>query len=208
MSENCLALVLAAGSSSRFGSSDKRLGLFLQQPLIYHCLCQLHESQLPIAVALVEGDTIAAQLRSDFPDILVLELPANKVTQGMGSTIAAAISLLQRQGHLLSQQPLMICLADMPLIKASTFRQVADAIRLSLCDAVVPKQPQQNRWGHPIAIKGEFIRRFAMLSGDRGGKSCLQQSLTGLEFLTVDDAGIYCDVDTPAALAALNDKFR
>ena len=180
MNEDCLALVLAAGSSSRFGSSDKRLGLFLQQPLIYHCLCQLQQSQLPIAVALGEGDTIAAQLRSDFPDILVLELPANEVKQGMGSTIAAAIGMLQQQGDLLSQQPLMICLADMPLIQASTFRQIADAIRLSPYAAVVPKQYQQNRWGHPIAIKGEFIRQFSMLSGERGGKPCLQQLPTRL----------------------------
>lgn len=194
-----ICLVLAAGSSSRFGKADKRFAkLTPDKTLLAQTLENIQASGLAYQCVVQASDVQHPLLSSIKQHCLI----AKDAELGMGHSLASAINLLKCE-----YTAFLICLGDMPYIKPQTYQAVAEALQATSQLGVIPHLPHSaavlNNAGHPIGIQGELIQDFCMLAGDKGGKHLLKAKDNFLSFLTVDDMGIHQDIDTPEQLQPL-----
>lgn len=189
MIQRAQALMLAAGSSQRFGS-DKRLHKLANgTPMLVQSLRNL-QSVIQSVVLVVRPDE--AQF---FAEFLVCEAPleiieAAQAHTGMGASLACGIRHIDGDA-------VLIALADMPLIQPATIAQVLAA--LDQHPIVVPEY--RGRPGHPVGFQRPFFAELAELNAEEGGKKILQRASDNVKRLPVRDAGVIKDIDTPCALA-------
>ena len=113
---------------------------------------------------------------------------------GMGNSLAAGAALVDNCSAVL------VCLGDMPLVKTATIEALLTAFNV-LSPTAVCLPIQAGRTGHPVLFGAAHLPALRNLSGDTGARSLL----AGLDIckVSVDDPGIFLDIDTPADLAAL-----
>lgn len=191
-----VGVLLAAGKGSRFDPGAGRLKLLAPLPdAPGRCCAALSSASLRAAcdalIAVVAADEHAQQraLRAQL-SAAGCELAFNtEVARGVGHSIALGVRAA------LSQWPgalgCLIALADMPWIKADTMRRVAQALRQGQL-TVAPHMGQQQ--GHPVGFSAALFASLMRLDGDAGARSLLAQHPPHL--IAVEDAGIFCDVDT------------
>ncbi len=177
-------LLLAAGSSKRF-VSDKRLSLFQEgRTLLDFTLKNITLSSLPLLVCLRERDTA---LEEKLSAAQIHCVKCHTASQGMGASLAEGI------GKLPGWDGVLIALADMPWIKASTYNAVAAQTQPnSIC---IPTYQQQR--GHPVGFGREFFSQLGGLTGDRGARTVVQDNAAAVMEVSVQDSGILRDVDRP-----------
>lgn len=110
---------------------------------------------------------------------------------GMGDSIAAAVRATRDAGGWL------VLPGDLPLVRAGTLRQVAQALMRSEAQVVVPVCRGER--GHPVGLARTCGDALARLSGAKGAASVV--AAHQVQELKVDDDGILVDVDTVQALA-------
>lgn len=181
-------LLLAAGTSQRFGSDKRFARLDDGGGLLQASVGAIQRSGLPLRVALRPGDTAAAAVLAAL-HATALQCP--NAARGMGSTIADALPLLP------PWEGLLIALADMPAIRPSTFIAVAAALE----SAQLVSPVYRGRPGHPVGFSRGLFARLATLSGDQGARQLLREPELSRQLLPVDDPGIHRDIDQPADLA-------
>jgi molybdenum cofactor cytidylyltransferase len=177
-------LLLAAGSSRRFGD-DKRLTPMPDgRTLLDATLHILMTTGLPLLVCLGPGDlTLSTQLQTrDIPSRL-----CPRAGEGMGSTLADGVAALP------TWDTVLIALADMPWIRHQTFLAVAAATGPGqIC---IPTH--LGRRGHPVGFSSHFYPDLARLTGDIGARKVILGNTDKIRELDVDDPGIHRDVDYP-----------
>ena len=181
--ESGAAIVLAAGSSERFGA-DKRLVDINGQPMIVTAL-QPYLAQLQsVYVILRPNDPVLAVLPTE---ICVIEAPDAHL--GMGHSLAAAAEQLPDLDWIL------VGLADMPWISAKTIAQIVRRIN-NLENAIV-RPSYGGRSGHPVAFTSNYLDELKTLTGDVGARDVVNRNRNRLIDLEVPDKAILRDVDTP-----------
>ena len=103
---------------------------------------------------------------------------------GMGDSIAAAVAATSQSAGWL------ILPGDLPLVRADTLRQVAQA----LAEGQIVTPVYQGQRGHPVGFPAACGVALRALSGDRGAASVLKAF--AVQALEVDDIGCVTDVDT------------
>jgi molybdenum cofactor cytidylyltransferase len=89
----------------------------------------------------------------------------------------------------------MVALADMPHVAPATLRLLSDALAAG---ATIAAPVMQGRRGNPVGFGRIHLDALLALRGDQGARRLLQ-SFPVTE-VTVDDPGIFRDIDTPADL--------
>ncbi len=192
------AIVLAAGSSSRFGADKLRhpyphKGITL--PLSAHSLLPwlqvfdrvtvvVRAEALPLRMAIEAalGRQQAAQLRWAI---------CSDAAEGMGASLCCGVQANQAASGWL------IGLADMPEVPAQAIMQVRAALA-SGASIVAPVHG--GRRGHPVGFDAVWLNALLSLQGDEGARSVLQAHASAITLLPLADAGIYHDVDRRADL--------
>ncbi|WDY59600.1 nucleotidyltransferase family protein [Pseudomonas sp. PSKL.D1] len=183
-----VALVLAAGSSVRFGADKRRALLADGRSLLVHSVeraCAVFED---VRVVLRDGERGEA-----------LGLPANcrivaspDSALGMGHSLAAGAASLVDSDAVAAA----ILLGDMPWLAPETLVQLvcaADATRI-----VLPFHDGQQ--GHPVLFGRDFWAALSSLKGDEGARSVVKAHPASCIRLEMQDAGILQDVDRPEAM--------
>ena len=139
-----MALVLAAGSSTRFGSDKRRATLADGRSLLAHSVERARAVFDEVRVVLREGER-----GEDFG------LPAGcrvigspDAASGMGHSLAVGARSL----HDSQAQAVAILLGDMPCIDPATLRRLAEAANASRI--VLPRHAGQQ--GHPVIFGRDF----------------------------------------------------
>lgn len=180
-------IVLAAGSSTRFGG-DKRLARFGSGTLLEHTLGNIAPIFHKRILVLRTGDeALGKRFAADWQIVLAAE-----AAKGMGHSLAAAMALTGEWGAA------VVALADMPFVLSSTYEAVR--VRLTTDNLVVPFYRDQR--GNPVGIGKRYFQELAHLQGDQGARQLLQKHAAAVVRVDVEDPGIVRDVDTPAALQA------
>ncbi|KIY40369.1 molybdopterin-guanine dinucleotide biosynthesis protein MobA [Pseudomonas sp. 10-1B] len=183
-----VALVLAAGSGSRFGSDKRRATLADGRSLLAHSVERAQAVFEEVRVVLREGER-----KEDFGlpgDCRVIFSP--EAASGMGHSLAAgARSLLDSQAPAVA-----ILLGDMPWIEPATLRRLAEAA--SAASIVLPRHAGQQ--GHPVIFGRDFWPALWQLSGDEGARAVVRAHWDCCVVVEVDDAGVLLDIDTPHGL--------
>jgi molybdenum cofactor cytidylyltransferase len=183
-----VALVLAAGQGSRFGSDKRRACLADGRSLLQHSVARALAVFDEVRVVLRPGET-AAQL--GLPDSCRVVV-GTQAMLGMGHSLAAGAASLADS----PAQAVAIVLGDMPWIQPSTLREL---VALANPGAIVLAR-HQGRNGHPVLFGRELWPALARLAGDEGARSVLQRYPERVRVLQTEDAGVLQDVDTPGAL--------
>jgi molybdenum cofactor cytidylyltransferase len=185
-----LALVLAAGQGRRFGSDKRRALLADGTPLLVATLLQA-QRQFARVFVLLRG-TDDAQALGVPPGVEVLRCADADAEQGMGHSLAAGVSALQAH----PSSAIAVLLGDMPWLSAGTLALLLE--HAGPQRIVFPVY--QGQRGHPVLFGRQFYPQLQQLRGDSGAKALLLNQPQACVAVPVDDPGVLCDVDSPAAL--------
>mgnify|MGYP003324033923 FL=1 len=180
------ALVLAAGSSKRFGSRKLIAKLPGGETVLRRTLSRI-KLALPNVTVISSAELYSSISLSDSQSEIEVFADSH---EGMGASLSHGIKLSQKSNACL------VCLADMPFIQTSTYRAIAS--KLTKNNIVVPVY--KGKQGNPVGFGERFFRELASLSGDKGGRTLIDKYSDSTSYISVDDPTILYDIDTPEDL--------
>jgi molybdenum cofactor cytidylyltransferase len=186
------AIVLAAGFSSRFGSS-KLLAELSSGKTVFQQTVERVAEAFPERFVITRPKMVAAlQELAEGTSILSFE----HADQGMGATLAFAA---QQIGD---WDGCVVCLGDMPFIETATYRRIAELVTTG--SIVTPTF--DSKMGNPVAFGKNLYTDLEALTGDSGGRKLTSMYPPAVRELQGSDPGILHDIDTPEELAFYNDS--
>jgi molybdenum cofactor cytidylyltransferase len=190
-------LMLAAGSSRRFGADKRRRLLQGRETLLQKSLASYRQNGLQVVLCLSdrpEDDDLARELAA--ADVECLR--CRRAAAGMGATLAEGVR------YCAAEPGILVALADMPLIAPGTIGLLAG--QLARDQIVYPVF--RGRRGHPVLFGARFLPELCLLDGDRGASAVIAAHASHCREVAVDDPGVLLDADTPAALADIRRRLQ
>lgn len=194
MSAGIVGVLLAAGSSSRFGA-DKLLHLLDDGTAVAQRSARALHTALPTSVAVVQD--VRSELASRLRDEGLRTVACPSAAAGMGASLAAGVAAEPGAAGW------VIALADMPFVAPQSIAAVADALRQG---AAIAAPQHCGRRGHPVGFARRFRDDLLALSGDSGARGLLAAYAEQLVALACDDPGVLLDIDAPADLDAAKQR--
>ena len=186
------AIVLAAGFSSRFGSS-KLLAELSNGKSVFQQTVERIAEVFPDRLVITRPE-MTATLQELAPGTAFLSF--EHAEQGMGATLAYAAQ------HIGDWDGCIVCLGDMPFIGVSSYRLIAEQVTT---DSIITPTID-SRMGNPVAFGSNFFTDLETLSGDNGGRKLTSMYPHAVRELRVSDPGILQDIDTQEELALYQDS--
>ena len=187
------AVVLAAGTSSRFGST-KQLAVLHGETLVKrvaNVACEVCEPRTVLVVG-HDGTAVADAVKCIAQFLVVNEHNED----GIGSSIAVAVKAIAH-----AADAILLLLADQPLVTAAHLELLIETWGGG--DSIVATSFADTQ-GPPVLFPRAAFDALAGLSGDAGAKSVLNSRKFNVKAVAFDDAAI--DIDTPEDLASLRDR--
>lgn len=193
------ALVLAAGSSRRFGADNKLLASRDARPLLGHVLQTVQNSQVDRALVVTGHDAESVGLVCD--DVSQgADKPFAQVhnplhASGMASSLICGIAELAEAGV----DAVIVCLGDMPAVTPQVLNQLVAAFREQPGKALYIPTFEGQR-GNPVLIAASLFDSVLMLEGDTGARVLARQFPDSVVEVPCESAGVLMDIDVPADL--------
>jgi molybdenum cofactor cytidylyltransferase len=184
-----VALLLAAGSASRFGSDKLLYRLTHGVPIAVQSARHLKKEIERVVAVLRPG---CPELRELLEKEGVQTVVCERADEGMGASLACAARACDKADAYL------VALADMPFVRPSSIEAVRDALAGG---AALAAPYFRARRGHPVGISSRFLPEMKELSGDEGAKGLLAAHEADLVKIPVGDPGVIRDIDRPEDLA-------
>ena len=186
-------VILAAGASTRMGTSKQLLEIEGRPLLLRTVDAALRSAVWPVVVVL--GDRIEAirPVLARLP-VLVTENPA--WTEGMASSIRAGVTTLQQFSRQIDAA--LIALCDQPAFSADTIDRLITAQRTTGRSIVAARYA--GRHGAPAIFRREHFPTLTHLTGEEGARALLNGAAA--EVAVVDLPELALDLDTPADVEA------
>ena len=187
---NVVAILLAAGSATRFGSDKLLHRLPHDVPIAVQSARHLKAVFAGKILAVVRPDSaqLGEFLEKEDCRIVVCE----KAAEGMGESLACAVRAAG------PADAYLVALADMPFIRPSSVAAVREALERG---APIAAPYFRARRGHPVGIAARFRGELEGLRGDAGAKQLLAQHTSEIVKVPVGDPAVLRDIDTPGDLA-------
>ncbi len=184
-------VVLAAGTSSRYGSANKLLQPLAGDPLVTHAVSTLLAAPLDGVTVVVGHD--ATRVRS--------VLPTEAVDVRMNESFATGQSTSVREGTRSAREAnadaVIFALGDMPAIDPATISKLIRAYERG--DGSVLAAGCNGGRGNPVLFGTTHFAALESSSGDVGGRHILQTA-TDAAIVETGDSGVLRDIDRPADL--------
>jgi molybdenum cofactor cytidylyltransferase len=189
------AIVLAAGRSSRMGSSNKLLEDVAGRPMIRATVETALASRARTVIVVTGHDEDRVRAALDGLEVRLVRNP--EYQRGIGTSISAGLSSLPA-----SQDGALVLLGDMPLVRSSDLDR--------LIAAYAPKESRsicvptfQGKRGNPVLWGSLFFPLLRRLGEDFGGKQVMADNGEAIVEVEMGHAGVLMDADTPDALSVL-----
>lgn len=192
------AIVLAAGSGSRFGGG-KLLAPFGGGVLLDGALAAAFAApaRTVTVVTGAEADAVAAAARAfaewigQSARLSVVHAPQH--AEGMGASLRTGVASLTSDA-----QGVFVFLGDMPRTPVSILPALAAAVSRG-ASAAAPVYA--GRRGNPVLLGATLFPDVLTLQGDAGARTILQGLGDRLALIDAPDDGVLFDVDRPGDLA-------
>jgi len=193
MAAKIRGILLAAGSSKRFGSNKLLQALPAGAPeagtpiglaAAKHLLDALPES---IAVVRPRAQKLGKLLRDAGCNTVVCK----NAGEGMGTSLAAGVRAASEADGW------VVALADMPFLRPETIRVIAKALSEG---AAIAAPSYRGQRGHPVGFARRFLEELSSLHGDSGARTLLDQHPDWVTAHEVEDPGVLRDIDKPSDL--------
>jgi molybdenum cofactor cytidylyltransferase len=182
------AVVLAAGSGSRFGGG-KLLAAWSAGVLLEGALTAAFAAPVRSVTVVVGADAdavAAAALRFDARALIV---HAADHAEGMGASLRTGIASLPADAD-----GVFVFLGDMPRAPHAVLRPMAEAVSRG---AAAAAPVFQGRRGNPVLLGRALFPQLLALTGDAGARGVLQELGDRLALVESPDDGVLFDVDAP-----------
>ena len=192
-------VLLAAGTSDRFGDRNKLLATHDGDPLVRRAARTLLDAGLDPVVAVVghEADRVVDALAG--LDVAVVTNDA--YAAGQATSLRSGIGALRDRDERVDAA--VIALGDMPFVEPETVETLVAAYEAGVGDALAAAHGGVR--GNPVLFDRRFFGALADVSGDVGGREIL---LTSEESacVAVSDPGVRRDIDEPGDLESSGDE--
>ncbi|MFC4541427.1 NTP transferase domain-containing protein [Halosolutus amylolyticus] len=186
-------IVLAAGTSSRYGPANKLLDPLDGDPLVRHAVATLVDSRLD-AVAVVLGhdaDRVRAALEAYDDEVRFLRNEDYEC--GQSTSVRAGVARARETGA----DAVLFALGDMPSVSPATIDTLVAAYDRGY-GSVLAAGYDGSR-GNPVLFGSRHFDALASVSGDVGGRDVLRRA-SDAAVVETGDPGVLRDVDRPADL--------
>jgi len=175
------AILLAAGSSTRFGSN--KLLHKIEGVEVAVLSARNLAAALPDTLAVIRSNAqLESVLRAAGCHVVVCE----NADEGMGVSLACAVrASAEASGWI-------VALADMPFIQPSTITAIADPVTRG---AAVAAPVYRGQRGHPVCFSRSLRDELLSLKGDEGARRIFQRHGRPQNLVEVDDPGVLRDID-------------
>ncbi|WP_255169621.1 nucleotidyltransferase family protein [Natrononativus amylolyticus] len=185
------AVVLAGGTSSRFGAENKLLAEVDGDPLVRRAVRSVLAASVDSVVVALDYDADA--VRSALADLPVTtaenDREATEQSASLGTGVAAA-----RSG---APDALVVALGDMPFVSPETIDALAAAHAAGVGDALAAAH--RGLRGNPVLFDRRYFDALESLEGDHGARRLLLEGDSSA-LVAVPDPGVLSDVDHPTDL--------
>ena len=180
------AVVLAAGSGSRFGGG-KLLASWGAGVLLEAALAAAFAAPVRSVTVVIGADAeaVAAAARSFDPRVLVVH--ASDHAEGMGASLRTGIASLPPDAA-----GAFVFLGDMPRVPTVVLRRMAEAVAGG---AAAAAPVFEGRRGNPVLLSRALFPDLLALTGDAGARGVLQGLGERLALVESPDDGVLFDVD-------------
>ncbi|WP_321169002.1 nucleotidyltransferase family protein [Halorubrum sp. CBA1125] len=192
-----VGVVLAAGTSSRFGDRNKLLVTWRGEPLVRHAVRTLCESDVDSVVVVTghEHERVTAAVA----DLDVTVVHNEGYEAGQATTVRRGVAAARdRNGA-----AVLVALGDMPFVSVESVDRLVAAYRAGIGDALAASC--EGVRGNPVLFDDRHFDALADVAGDTGGREIL---LTGDRSVLVEtgDDGVLADVDRGEDLNELRER--
>jgi molybdenum cofactor cytidylyltransferase len=196
MTSNVFAIVLAAGSASRFGST-KQLAEFEGLSLVARAVKTANEAVANRTVVVVGHDAgaVATELQSTEGFMIVNDRHA----EGLGTSLSRAVAAVR---HVASA--IVVLLADQPRIDSQHLQELISAWNGDEHQIVATAFSATQ--GPPVLFPAACFDDLQGLKGDAGGKHLFGDARFQMTTVAFEPAAL--DIDTPADLTQISRNAR
>lgn len=185
------ALVLAAGSGTRFGGG-KLLAAWGPGVLLQGALAAAFAAPARSVTVVIGADApaVAEAARQFDPRALIVH--AADHAEGMAASLRAGVASLPDDSD-----GVFVFLGDMPRVPTAVLQAMANAL---LAGALAAAPVYQGRRGNPVLLDRILFPQLLALTGDAGARGVLQGLGERLALVESPDDGVLYDVDEPGDL--------
>ena len=194
-----IALILAAGSSTRMGAKNKLLANVIGKPMITHVVDAIRQSMVNSVVV------VTGYEREKIENVL----SQHNISFVHNENFKAGLSESLKVG--LKEIPddvdgVLICLGDMPLLTSTIIDKLIRAFDpiegRSIC---VPINGRKR--GNPVLWDKSYLAEMTEIVGDVGAKKLLEKYSDHVFEVSFEEDNVLIDVDTPDLLKSLNERL-
>jgi molybdenum cofactor cytidylyltransferase len=187
------AIVLAAGSATRFGGG-KLIAAFAGRPLLHGALAAAKAAPVTsiVVVTGADAEAVAACARAFDPAVRLVH--AADHAEGMAASLRAGVDALPDD-----VQAAFVFLGDMPRVPHAVLAPLAQAVAQG---ATAAAPTFAGRRGNPVVLSRALFADVQALTGDMGARPVLQRLGDRLALVEAADDGVLFDVDAPGDLPA------
>jgi len=183
-------VLLAAGTSSRFGGANKLLEVVDGEPIVRHAAATLIEAGCAPIIVVVGHDH--QQVRDALTDLDVTVVENPHYADGQSTSVRAGVEALPDD-----VEAAVFALGDMPWVRASSVESLMAAYRNGVGTALAAAHEGER--GNPVLWTARHFDALAAQRGDTGGRDLLF-SIDDAALVETGDPGVRRDVDRPADL--------
>lgn len=187
-------VLLAAGTSSRFGSQNKLLASLDGTPIVRLAAQHLIESQTSTDHVIVGYE--APRVKTALSDLSITIHENSAYSDGQAASVRTAMNMIDTS----PSDGVLFALGDMPRVKPSSINALIKTF--STGDWTVLAAAMNGTRGNPVLFDAMHFSDLETVNGDTGARNILL-SAPDAALVETGDPGVTCDIDTQADLAAL-----
>tara|TARA_E500000178_G_scaffold50996_1_gene46557 strand:+ start:97 stop:696 length:600 start_codon:yes stop_codon:yes gene_type:complete len=182
------SIILAAGMSKRMIIGNKLLLEYKDKSILENTIINLTSSNVSEIVVVLGHDFSSTSKILKSTTFKIIN--NTNYLKGMSTSIVAGVKLIN-----LSSKGVMVCLADMPLIKVSTYNKLINKFNKAndTKKIIIPTYKKQE--GNPILFGKYYFNFLLKLKGDKGARDLIKDKKDSVILVDVDDEGIVKDID-------------
>ena len=189
------AIVLAAGSSRRFGGDKRKATLPNNKMVIQQSVETALRCFNAVTLVLRYGDnefSAELSLLINNPNLSIFQAPDSAL--GMGHSLGSAIQEVN------NGEGVFVFLADMPYLQQGTIHHLKETFTTNQTNNPIIAPTYEGQLGHPVGFAACYFDELAALTRDKGAKPVMNANAAKVIEVPVDDPGVLKDVDTPEDL--------
>jgi molybdenum cofactor cytidylyltransferase len=180
-------VLLAAGTSSRFGDRNKLLATVDGQPMVRQVAETLLDAELAGVVAVVGYESAAVSAALDGLDVVLVE--NDSYEEGLSTSVRHGLNSAVAHGA----DAVLFALSDMPDVSSETVDALVAAYRDGAGTAIAATYEGDR--GNPVLFDETHFEELLTLTGDVGGRHILETA-SNAAFVETGDPGVRRDIDT------------